>query len=131
MSNLQRIDRLLTVKEIKANARNARIGFGRPDRAVFFSVREEYRNLINGASNNRRVLRMDAVVLKGERVGGRTGYLLRTDVQIITTHLGSETHTGLGDIYAQVLYIPYLSRKFAFVTGTGIVLPTATHKLLD
>lgn len=101
-----------------------------PTRAVFFSVREEYRNLSNGAWNNRLVLRKDAVVLKGKRGGGRTGFLLRTDVPITTTHLGSETHTGLGDIYAQALYIPYLKRKFAFVTGTGIVLPTATHKTL-
>jgi hypothetical protein len=101
-----------------------------PTRAVFFSVREEYRNLRNGAWNNRLVLRKDAVVLKGKRVGGRTGYLLRTDVPITTTHLGAETHTGLGDIYGQALYIPYLSRTFAFVTGTGVVLPTATHKSL-
>ena len=101
-----------------------------PTRAVFFSVREEYRNLTKGAWNNRLVFRKDAVVLKGDRVGGRTGFLLRTDVPITTTHVGSETHTGLGDIYAQALYIPYLSRKFAFVTGTGVVLPTATHKTL-
>jgi hypothetical protein len=101
-----------------------------PTRAVFFSVREEYRNLIDGAWNNRLVLRKDAVVLKGKRGGGRTGYLLRTDIPITTTHLGSETQTGLGDIYGQALYIPYLSRKFAFVTGTGIVFPTATHKTL-
>ena len=101
-----------------------------PTRAVFFSVREEYRNLRNGHWNNRIVLRRDEVVLKGKHGGGSTGYLLRTDVPITTTHLGSETHTGLGDIYGQALYIPYLSRKFAFVTGTGIVLPTATHKTL-
>ena len=101
-----------------------------PTRAVFFSVRGEYRNLIDGAWNNRIVLRRDAVVLKGKHGGGRTGYLLRTDIPITTTHLGSETDTGLGDIYGQALYIPYLSRKFAFVTGTGIVLPTATRKTL-
>lgn len=101
-----------------------------PTRAVFFSIREEYRNLRNGAWNNRIVLRRDKVVLKGKRAGGRTGFLLRTDVPITTTHLGSETNTGLGDIYGQALYIPYLTRKFAFVTGTGIVLPTATHKTL-
>jgi len=101
-----------------------------PTRAVFFSVRDEYRNLVNGAWNNRIILRKDAVVLRGKRGGGRNGYLLRTDVPIATTHLGSETHTGLGDIYAQALVIPYLSRKFAFVTGTGAVLPTATHKTL-
>ncbi len=101
-----------------------------PTRAVFFSVREEYRNLKDGAWNNRIVLRRDKVVLKGKKVGGRTGFLLRTDIPITTTHLGSETHTGLGDIYGQALYIPYLSRKFAFVTGSGLVLPTATHRTL-
>ena len=101
-----------------------------PTRAVFFSVREEYRNLRNGAWNNRIILRRDKVVLRGKKLGGRSGYLLRTDVPITTTHLGSETHTGLGDIYGQALYIPYLSRKFAFVVGSGIVLPTATHKTL-
>jgi hypothetical protein len=101
-----------------------------PTRAVFFSVREEYRNLTNGAWNNRLIFRKDKVVLKGDRFGGRSGFLLRTDVPITTTHLGSETHTGLGDIYGQALYVPYLSRKFAFVTGTGVVVPTATHKTL-
>lgn len=101
-----------------------------PTRAVFFSVREEYRNLRSGAWNNRLILRKDTVVLKGQRLGGRTGFLLRTDVPITTTHLGSQTHMGLGDIYGQALYIPYLSRKFALVTGTGFVLPTATHKTL-
>ena len=101
-----------------------------PTRAVFFSVREEYRNLINGAWNNRLVLRKDTVVLKGHRLGGRTGFLLRTDVPITTTHIGSATHTGLGDIYGQALYVPHLTRKFAFVTGAGIVLPTGTHKTL-
>jgi hypothetical protein len=101
-----------------------------PTRAVFFSIREEYRNLTNGAWNNRIVLRKDTVVLKGKPKGNRTGFLLRTDVPITTTHLGSETHTGLGDIYGQALYIPYFTRKFAFVTGSGIVLPTATHRTL-
>lgn len=101
-----------------------------PTRAVFFGIREEYRNLRGGAWNNRIVLRKDAIVLKGNRLGGRTGFLLRTDVPIVTTHLGSETHTGLGDIYVQALYIPHLSPRFAFVTGSGVVLPTATHKTL-
>ena len=101
-----------------------------PTRAVFFSVREEYRNLRNGAWNNRLILRKDKVVLKGKRLSGRTGFLLRTDVPITTTQLGSETHMGLGDIYGQALYVPHLTRKFAFVTGSGFVLPTATHKTL-
>ena len=101
-----------------------------PTRAVFFSVREEYRNLAGSAWNNRLILRRDKVVLKGKRLGGRTGFILRTDIPITTTHLGTGTQMGLGDIYGQALYIPYLSRKFAFVTGSGIVLPTATHQTL-
>lgn len=101
-----------------------------PTRAVFFSIREEYRNLGGGAWNNRIVFRKDKVVLRGKRGAGRNGFLTRADVPITTTHLGSETHTGLGDSYGQVLLIPYLSRKFAFVTGSGLVLPTATHRTL-
>jgi hypothetical protein len=101
-----------------------------PTRAVFFSIREEYRNLRGGAWNNRLVLRKDAVALRGKRLGGRGGFLLRTDIPITTTHLGSETHNGLGDIYAQALYIPYVRGRFAFVAGTGVILPTATHKTL-
>lgn len=100
-----------------------------PTRAVFFSVREEYRNLRNGAWNNRIILRKDAAVLRG-KPGIRRGFLLRADLPITTTHLGSGTQTGLGDLYGQALYIPYISRKFAFVTGTGIVFPTATDKTL-
>ena len=99
-------------------------------RAAFFSVREEYRNLTNGAWNNRLVLRKDKVVLRGSAMAVVLAICFRTDVPITTTHLGTETHTGLGDIYAQALYIPYLSRKFAFVTGSGIVFPTATHKTI-
>ncbi|HEV7475240.1 MAG TPA: hypothetical protein VGN90_14400, partial [Pyrinomonadaceae bacterium] len=62
-----------------------------PTRAVFWSVREEYRSLRNGAWNNRLILRKDKVVLKGNRLGGRTGFILRTDIPITTTHLGTET----------------------------------------
>ena len=100
-----------------------------PTRAVFLSVRNEYRNLKNGAWNNRIILRKDTVVLRGSRAA-RRGFLLRADIPITTTHLGSETHTGLGDLYVQALYIPHLSRKFAFVAGSGFVFPTATNKAL-
>jgi hypothetical protein len=100
-----------------------------PTRAVFFSVREEYRNLRNGAWNNRFILRKDVVVLKGRPVIKR-GFLLRADLPITTTHLGSETRTGLGDLYGQALYIPYLKPTFAFVAGTGVFFPTATAKTL-
>jgi hypothetical protein len=100
-----------------------------PTRVVFLSIRNEYRNLRNGAWNNRAIIRKDALVLKGKPVVTR-GLLLRADIPITTTHIGSETRTGLGDLYGQVLYIPHITQKFAFVAGSGVVLPTATHKTL-
>lgn len=101
-----------------------------PTRIVFFSVREEYRNLRNGAWNNRLILRKDTAIMKGSRFARPRGFLLRFDVPVTATHLGQGTRTGLGDLYGQVLYIPYLSRNFAFAAGTGIFLPTATEKTL-
>jgi hypothetical protein len=100
-----------------------------PTRAVFFSVREEYRNLTNGVWNNRVVLRKDAALLRGRRLVPR-GFLTRADLPIATTHAGSETNTGLGDLYGQVLFVPHANRRFAFVAGTGMFFPTATDKTL-
>src|SRR5262245_43452993 len=68
-----------------------------PTRAVFFSIREEYRNLRGGAWNNRLILRKDVAILKNGRGVRPRGLLLRTDVPIVTARLGSETRTGLGD----------------------------------
>jgi hypothetical protein len=98
-----------------------------PTRAVFLSIRNEFRNLRNGAWNNRVILRKDVLVLKGKPIITR-GILLRADVPVVTTHLGPETHTGLGDLYGQALYIPYINEKFAFAAGTGVLVPTATHR---
>jgi hypothetical protein len=100
-----------------------------PTRTVFLSIRNEYRNLRNGAWNNRAILRKDVLVLKGKPVINR-GLLLRADIPITTTRVGSETKTGLGDLYGQMLYIPHITPRFAFVAGSGVVLPTATHKTL-
>ena len=33
----------------------------------------------------------------------------------------------MGDIYAQALLLPYLTKKFAFAAGSGVSLPTATN----
>jgi hypothetical protein len=100
-----------------------------PTRAVFLSIKEEYRNLTNGAWNNRIVLRKDVILLQGRRFA-RRGLLARSDLPLATTHAGAETHTGLGDLYGQLLVVPYGGRKFAFAGGTGMILPTATHKTL-
>jgi hypothetical protein len=100
-----------------------------PTRAVFLSVKEEHRNLTNGAWRNRLVLRKDVVLLQGRRLVPR-GLLTRADVPLATTHAGAETHTGLGDLYGQVLFVPHATRKFALAAGTGVIFPTATHKTL-
>lgn len=100
-----------------------------PTRAVFLSVREEYRNLANEAWNNRIVLRKDVALLRSWRLVPR-GFLARADLPIATTHAGSETHTGLGDLYGQFLIVPHASPQFAFAAGTGMVFPTATNKTI-
>src|SRR5687767_8769859 len=55
-----------------------------PTRVVFLSIRNEYRNLRNGAWNNRAIIRKDALALKGKPVVTR-GLLLRADIPITTT----------------------------------------------
>ena len=100
-----------------------------PTRAVFLSLREEHRNLMSGAWNYRMVLRKDVVLLQGRRFAPR-GFLTRADFPVASTHAGSETHTGLGDLYSQVLFVPYSNREHAFAVGTGLIFPTATHKTL-
>lgn len=101
-----------------------------PTKQVLFGVREEYYNFGGGAWRNVLLLRADKVVLKKNPLGGKTGLILRTDIPFATGHAGNETHSGLGDIYVQALYIPHLTRKFAFATGAGLQIPTATNKIL-
>jgi hypothetical protein len=99
-----------------------------PTRAVFFSVREEYRNLKNGAWNNRLIIRKDEAIFKTGRGLKPRGLLLRADFPITSTRLGSDTRFGLGDLYGQALLVPYINRRFAFAGGTGLSIPTATDK---
>lgn len=101
-----------------------------PTRAVFFSVREEYRNLRNGAWNNRLIIRKDVAIFKTGRGFKPRGLLLRADFPITSTRLGPDTKTGLGDLYVQALLVPYVNRKFAFAGGSGLSIPTATDKTL-
>jgi hypothetical protein len=100
-----------------------------PTRAVFFSARDEHRDLAGGAWNNRLVLRKDVVLLRG-RVFAPGGFLTRADLPIATTHTDSSTHSGLGDLYSQILFVPHSSQRFAFAAGSGMFFPTATHKTL-
>lgn len=43
---------------------------------------------------------------------------------------GQTTEAGLGDLYSQFLHVPFLTPRFAQVTGSGLVFPTDTHRSL-
>ena len=102
-----------------------------PTRPVLWQIRNEYRDLKNGGWSNTVLFRHDRFTFRNLKVkGGAKGFVVRFDVPLNTVHLGSTTKAGLGDIYAQVLLIPRISRKFAFSVGSGVILPTATHDTL-
>jgi hypothetical protein len=102
-----------------------------PTKPIAFSIRNEYKNLRNGAWANSAVFRFDEVVFKKlQNPGGLKGIILRFDVPLNTVHIGTTTQTGLGDIYAQAIYVPRASRGFSFAFGSGFVLPTATNTFL-
>lgn len=102
-----------------------------PTRPMFIAVRHEFRDLKNGAWASAAVFRHDRFVLRNLGVkGGGRGFVLRFDVPLNTVRAGGSTKFGLGDIYAQALWIPRINRRFAFSVGSGISLPTATNRLL-
>jgi hypothetical protein len=111
-----------------------------PATIVAWSLREEYTNLPGENWKNVFLLRGDRVVLRNRaRPIGKHGLITRLDIPFVLTHLhdgtsvgpvSSRTNAGLGDIYAQAFLIPHLTRKFMFVAGSGISLPTATDRRL-
>jgi hypothetical protein len=102
-----------------------------PTKAVFLSFREEYTNGIGDAWNTVTIVRSDRVFLKNSsQVGGKLGWLTRADLPVVVSNPGNGTQGGLGDLYLQALYVPYLTRGFAFAAGTGMNLPTATDATL-
>jgi hypothetical protein len=102
-----------------------------PTKPILFSVRNEYRNLKNGAWANTVLLRVDKLSFRNfKNKGGVKGLILRVDIPFNTVHRQGETKFGLGDLYGQVLYLPLVRRKFAFAVGSGIILPTTTSDSL-
>jgi hypothetical protein len=102
-----------------------------PTKPIAFSIRNEYRNLKNEAWANTVIFRIDQVAFRNlHNKGGLKGLILRFDVPLNTVHASARTETGLGDIYAQAIYVPRASRGFSFAVGSGVVLPTATDDLL-
>ena len=102
-----------------------------PTKAVLFSVRNEYFNLARGAWTNALIFRSDRVLLRTRpRLGGKAGVLTRFDLPIVAADVGNVGDVGLGDLYAQAAYVPWLTPGFAIAGGTGLTLPTATEKTL-
>jgi hypothetical protein len=102
-----------------------------PARPIVWSVREEFYNLPGDSWTNLLILRSDrAFFQKKPRLGGKRGWLTRLDVPLAVNRRPDETRAGLGDIYAQVLYFPYLTPKFGFAAGSGLSIPTATNDRL-
>jgi hypothetical protein len=102
-----------------------------PTRPIVFSIRNEYRDLKNGAWANTVIFRTDRLSFRNLRNrGGAKGLLLRLDIPFNTVHAGTETKSGLGDLYGQILYIPRAGKRFATAVGTGVIIPTATNDLL-
>ena len=102
-----------------------------PTKPILYSIRNEYRDLRNGAWADTLLLRVDRLSFRNlKNKGGAKGLILRADIPLNTVHNGTTTRTGLGDFYGQALYVPRVGRRFAFAVGGGIVLPTATDKML-
>lgn len=102
-----------------------------PTKSVFVSLRNEYFNLADDNWTNASILRMDRAWLKRRGfMGDKIGILTRFDLPIVTTHAAGETHAGLGDLYVQASWVPWITKNFALAAGSGITLPTATHRTL-
>jgi len=102
-----------------------------PTRPVVWSLREEYYNLPGEAWNNAFIIRRDRANLKERRRPlGPKGVLTRIDIPLVIAHRTNGTSAGLGDIYGQVLLLPYSKGRFVFATGSGVFLPTATNRRL-
>jgi hypothetical protein len=104
-----------------------------PTKPVLFSVRPEFYRVDDNIWRTQVIARYDQATLRNRRwAGGKRGMLLRFELPMVTAETPADTSgsTGLGDAYAQLLLIPKLSGRFAFVAGTGLLLPTATNTIL-
>ena len=102
-----------------------------PTQTVFLSVRNQYFNRSDGNWTNALVIRSDRIFMrKHKRLGGKAGILTRFDLPVAVAEVGGTTHAGLGDLYAQALYLPWLTPHTAVALGSGITIPTATHRTL-
>ncbi|HEX6975404.1 MAG TPA: hypothetical protein VF147_13460 [Vicinamibacterales bacterium] len=103
-----------------------------PTRPILFSLRPEFSHVAEDVWRMQVVVRYDRAAMRSRRwFGGKRGVLTRFELPVSAAAAGgSSTEYGLGDAYGQVLTVPKLSPRFAYVVGTGLSIPTATHALL-
>jgi hypothetical protein len=102
-----------------------------PTRPVFVSFRPEFYKISDDVDRFAFISRYDAGVFRQRRIpGAKTGLILRFELPFAQTDAATDSASGLGDIYAQVLVVPHATRTFAWVAGSGLIMPTATDPLL-
>jgi len=102
-----------------------------PVKAVFFSLRNEFGNQLGDSWTDAFIVRSDrAWLTRNKQLRSKVGLLTRIDVPIVTSHSGTTTEVGLGDLYVQVLHVPWLTPHVALAMGSGVTLPTASSDTL-
>jgi hypothetical protein len=103
-----------------------------PTRPILISVRPEFYRVGANQWRFQTIGRYDTAMLRDRRwLGGRRGILLRFELPVSTAeHPATAVHGGVGDAYAQMLVVPWLSRKFTCVLGSGLSVPTGSYELL-
>ena len=102
-----------------------------PTRPVFLSLRPEFYKISDEVERSALIARYDAAVLKGRTIfGSRAGIIMRFELPLAHTQAFGSSATGLGDAYGQFFLFPYASRRFVWVAGSGLIVPTASDRLL-
>jgi hypothetical protein len=103
-----------------------------PTKPVLFSIRPEFSRFDADFSRLTLIFRYDrAQFAKRRWLPGRRGTILRFEVPLARMQVDEAAgEMGLGDAYGQLLLVPYMSRTFALVAGSGLIMPTATGNLL-
>jgi hypothetical protein len=102
-----------------------------PTKPVFLSARPEFYKISDDVQRSVLIARYDAAVLKGRSLfGSKSGVIMRFELPLAHGSAFGDSATGLGDAYGQFFLLPYASRRFVWVAGSGLVIPTATDRLL-
>jgi len=103
-----------------------------PTRPIFVSLRPEFYRVADDVWRTQVIVRYDTAALRNRRwLGGQRGILVRLELPAVAAAAPSVgTEGGIGDAYGQLLVVPRLGRRFTYVVGTGLFVPTATDTLI-